>query len=67
MTRFQEMRERVLFLLGRAGGLPVGTFIPVPGIDPAQVRAFFNGQQGTILGMSNMFSGGALQRFASSR
>ena len=42
----------------------IGTFIPVPGIDAAQFAAFFSGQKGTLLGMFNMFSGGALQRFS---
>jgi len=42
----------------------VGTFIPVPGIDAVRFATFFSGQQGTLLGMFNMFSGGALQRFS---
>ena len=42
----------------------IGTFIPVPGIDAARFAAFFSTQQGTLLGMFNMFSGGALQRFS---
>jgi preprotein translocase subunit SecY len=41
----------------------VGAHIPVPGIDAAQLQSFFKGQQGGILGMFNMFSGGALSRF----
>ena len=40
----------------------IGTHIPVPGIDPAQLSALFNQNQGTILGLANMFSGGALER-----
>jgi preprotein translocase subunit SecY len=42
----------------------VGTFIPVPGIDAARFAQFFSTQQGTLLGVFNMFSGGALQRFS---
>ncbi len=42
----------------------MGTFIPVPGIDAARFAAFFSTQNGTLLGMFNMFSGGALQRFS---
>ncbi len=38
----------------------IGTFIPVPGINPAALAALFDQQQGTILDMFNMFSGGAL-------
>jgi preprotein translocase subunit SecY len=41
----------------------IGAHIPVPGIDPEQLAQLFKGQQGGILGMFNMFSGGALSRF----
>jgi preprotein translocase subunit SecY len=41
----------------------IGAHIPVPGIDPNQLAELFQGQQGGILGMFNMFSGGALSRF----
>jgi len=64
MTRFQEMRRRLWFLLGALVVYRIGTFIPVPGIDAARFATFFSGQQGTLLGMFNMFSGGALQRFS---
>ncbi|MEX1032429.1 MAG: preprotein translocase subunit SecY [Cellvibrionaceae bacterium] len=42
----------------------IGTHIPVPGIDPEQIAALFNQNQGTILGMFNMFSGGAAERMS---
>jgi preprotein translocase subunit SecY len=42
----------------------IGTHIPVPGIDPNQLAALFNQNQGTILGLANMFSGGALERMS---
>jgi preprotein translocase subunit SecY len=64
MPRFAEMRKRLLFLLGALVVYRIGTFIPVPGIDPVKFAAFFSGQQGTLLGIFNMFSGGALQRFS---
>ena len=64
MTRFAEMRKRLWFLLGALVVYRVGTFIPVPGIDAARFATFFSTQQGTLLGMFNMFSGGALQRFS---
>ena len=64
MTRFAEMRKRLWFLLGALVVYRVGTFIPVPGIDAARFAAFFSTQNGTLLGMFNMFSGGALQRFS---
>ena len=42
----------------------VGTHIPVPGIDPEQLSALFDQNQGTILGLANVFSGGALERMS---
>jgi preprotein translocase subunit SecY len=42
----------------------IGTHIPVPGIDPEQIAALFDQNQGTILGMFNMFSGGAAERMS---
>ena len=63
-TRFTEMRRRLLFLLGSLIVFRIGTFIPVPGIDPTALARFFEDQSGTILGIFNMFSGGALERFS---
>ena len=63
-ARFGEIRGRLLFLIGALIVYRVGTFIPVPGIDPAQVARLFSDQSGTILGIVNMFSGGALSRFS---
>ena len=42
----------------------IGTYIPVPGINPAALASFFEQQSGTIIDMFNMFSGGALERFS---
>jgi preprotein translocase subunit SecY len=63
-TRFGEIRSRLAFLIGALIVYRIGTFIPVPGIDPERVAAFFNDQSGTILGVVNMFSGGALSRMS---
>jgi preprotein translocase subunit SecY len=63
-ARFGEIRNRLLFLVGGMIVYRIGTFIPVPGIDPQAVARFFNDQSNTILGMANMFSGGALQRLS---
>jgi preprotein translocase subunit SecY len=63
-TRFGEIRSRLMFLIGALVVYRIGTFIPVPGIDPERVAAFFNDQAGTILGVVNMFSGGALERLS---
>ena len=54
---------RLWFLLGAIVVYRVGAHIPVPGIDPVQLTQLFTENQGGILGMFNMFSGGALSRF----
>src|ERR1700734_534640 len=59
-----EIRSRLLFLVGALVVYRVGTFIPVPGINPDAVARFFNDQSNTILGIVNSFSGGALQRLS---
>lgn len=64
MTRFAELRQRLFFLLGALIVYRIGTFIPVPGIDPVALARFFESQQGTILNMVNMFSGGAIERLS---
>ena len=64
MTRFAELRQRLFFLLGALIVYRIGTFIPVPGIDPVALQRFFESQQGTILNMVNMFSGGAIERLS---
>ncbi len=62
-AKFGDLKQRVIFLLLALVVYRVGAHIPIPGIDPAQLEAFFNSQSGGILGMLNMFSGGALSRF----
>ena len=62
--RLTELRKRFLFLIGGLIVYRIGTFIPVPGIDPVALARFFQEQQGTILSMFNMFSGGALERLS---
>lgn len=64
MTRFAELRQRLFFLLGALIVYRIGTFIPAPGIDPVALAQFFDAQQGTILDIFNMFSGGALERLS---
>jgi preprotein translocase subunit SecY len=63
-SRFSEIRGRLAFLIGGMVVYRVGTFIPVPGIKPDAVARFFQDQSNTILGIANMFSGGALQRLS---
>jgi len=64
ITRFAELRQRLFFLVGALIVYRIGTFIPVPGIDPVALARFFESQQGTILNMVNMFSGGAISRLS---
>jgi preprotein translocase subunit SecY len=59
-----ELFARLKFVLVALIIYRIGTHIPVPGIDPAQLQALFNQNQGTILGLANMFSGGALERMS---
>ncbi len=59
-----ELFARLRFVLMAIIVYRIGTHIPVPGIDPNQLAALFNQNQGTILGLANMFSGGALERMS---
>jgi len=63
-ARVGDLRKRLFFLLGALVVYRIGTFIPVPGIDPVALARFFQEQQGTILSVFNMFSGGALERLS---
>ena len=63
-ARFGEIRSRLLFLVGALIVYRIGTFIPVPGVNPAEVARFFSDRSNTILGIVNMFSGGALSRLS---
>lgn len=61
--KYGDLRRRLVFLLLSLVVYRVGAHIPVPGIDPTQLEQLFKGQQGGILNLFNMFSGGALSRF----
>jgi preprotein translocase subunit SecY len=63
-VRFTEMRYRFFFLIGALVVYRIGTFVPVPGLDVAAMARLFEQQEGTILGLFNMFSGGALKRLS---
>ena len=64
LAKLTELRQRILFLLGALLVFRICTHIPVPGINPIALNALFDQQRGSILDMFNMFSGGALERFA---
>ena len=61
--KLAELKTRLLFLVGALIVFRVGTFIPVPGVDPVALKEFFDQQSGNLLGLFNLFSGGALSRF----
>ena len=62
-SQLADLRNRLFFLIGALIVYRVGTFIPVPGVDPAALAEFFDQQAGNLLGLFNLFSGGALGRF----
>ena len=61
--KLAELKTRLVFLVGALIVFRVGTFIPVPGVDPVALKDFFDQQSGNLLGLFNLFSGGALSRF----
>jgi preprotein translocase subunit SecY len=60
----EELKKRIWFTLGALVIFRLGTYIPLPGIDPAAFEAHFLGQKQGVLDLFNMFSGGAVQRMA---
>src|SRR5258706_12994034 len=61
-AKYGDLKRRLLFLPGALFVFRVGAHIPVPGIDPNVLADFFRDKGGSIFGMFNMFSGGALSR-----
>ena len=62
LAKATELKQRLLFVLGALLVYRLGTYIPIPGIDPHVWNEIFTQKGGGILDMFNMFSGGALQR-----
>ena len=62
--KFTELRQRLLFVLGALIVYRIGCYIPVPGVNPDAMLQLMERQEGTIVDMFNMFSGGALERFS---
>lgn len=62
--KFDDLRRRLIFLVLALLVYRLGTHIPVPGINPEQLKRLFSTQEGGILDLVNMFSGGALSRFS---
>ncbi|MFD6320209.1 preprotein translocase subunit SecY [Methylorubrum thiocyanatum] len=64
IAKADELKKRIWFTLGALIVFRLGTYIPIPGIDPEQFARNFQNQAGGVLGMFNMFSGGAVERMA---
>jgi preprotein translocase subunit SecY len=63
-AKAEDLKKRIWFTLGALLVYRLGTYIPLPGINPAAFSQAFQGQSGGILGVFNMFSGGAVSRMA---
>ena len=61
-AKAKDLQARILFTLGILVLYRLGTYIPLPGLDPAQYASLFQAQSGGILGSMNLFSGGAVER-----
>ncbi|MBB1059675.1 preprotein translocase subunit SecY [Marilutibacter spongiae] len=64
LGKFTELRQRLLFVVGALIVYRIGCYIPVPGVNPDAMLQLMESQEGTIVDMFNMFSGGALSRFS---
>jgi preprotein translocase subunit SecY len=64
LGKYTELRQRLLFVLLALIVYRIGSYIPVPGINPERLIEVMKQQEGTIVDMFNMFSGGALHRFS---
>ncbi|MFN3688905.1 preprotein translocase subunit SecY [Salinarimonas sp.] len=64
LARAEELKKRIWFTLGALIIYRLGTYIPLPGIDPEALRQSFQAAAGGVLGMFNMFAGGAVERMA---
>ncbi|OGS12885.1 MAG: preprotein translocase subunit SecY [Elusimicrobia bacterium RIFOXYA2_FULL_58_8] len=64
ILKIEELKKRILFVLGALAVYRLGAVIPIPGINTAALQAIFAAQSGSILGFLDIFSGGALGRFS---
>ena len=62
--RVPELRRRILFTFFVLAIYRLGSWIPAPGVDSSQIKDYFSGHGGTLLGFLNVFSGGALSQFS---
>jgi preprotein translocase subunit SecY len=64
LSHIPELRKRIFFTLGLLAVYRMGVFVSTPGIDVGKLQAMFDTSQGSLLGLVNMFSGGALENFS---
>jgi len=64
LSKATELKKRLLFTLGALLIYRLGTYLPLPGLDPVKVAEFFQGQSNGILGLLDMFAGGAVSRMS---
>ncbi|MEW6482273.1 MAG: preprotein translocase subunit SecY [bacterium] len=62
--KIYELRKRILFTLGLLAVYRIGSFIPTPGVNASAFQAYFQGLKGSMAGLANLFTGGALERFS---
>ena len=63
-SQSNDLKNRILFTIFVLAVYRFGTFVPIPGIDPEQLQTMMSGNQKGLLGMFNVFSGGAVSRMA---
>jgi len=64
VLKIPDLRARIFFTIAMLGIYRLGVFIPAPGVDRVALGEFFASNQGTLLGLYDMFSGGALEQFS---
>ena len=64
ISRIPELRKRILFTLGMLAVYRFGVYVSTPGVDVEAIKRMFNTGDGTLFGLVNMFSGGALEQFS---
>ena len=62
LAKATELKKRLLFTLGALLVYRLGTYLPLPGLDPVAVADFFRSQSSGIIGLLDMFAGGAVSR-----
>ncbi len=64
LIKIEDLRKRIIYTIVMLGVYRLGVHIPTPGVDGAALKQVFESMQGTIFGIFNLFTGGALERFS---